>query len=170
MERISKYFIFPIILFLLITSNPSSIRAQDSHGNIINLNNSSYKDFTFDDLINKYRGKILYIDFWASWCKPCLKEMPHIKELQDYFAKENFVIIFISNERNIDAWQYKIQELKINSDHYHANPDIWNEIKSILNLSSIPRYVLINKKGKIVDKDAIEPSNQDLIKKIKSML
>ncbi len=55
-------------------------------------------------------------------------------------------------------------------DHYLMNPGIWKEVKQKLELSSIPRYVLISRKGKIIEKDAEEPSNPDLIKKLNSKL
>ena len=170
MESITKKLFLTAIFLVLIFSNHSYSQAQDQSYNIINLNDGKYQEITFDDIIEKYSGKLLYIDFWASWCKPCLKEIPYIIKIQEEFADKELSIIFISPDRNADAWKAKIEELEIKGDHYLMNPGIWKEVKQKLDLSSIPKYVLISHRGKIIEKDAEKPSDPDLIKKLNSKL
>jgi thiol-disulfide isomerase/thioredoxin len=165
-----KTFVLPSYLFLLVCFLPLFVQAQSKKTKIVDLNDAKYQGISFNELIKKYKGKVIYIDFWASWCTPCLKEMPQAKTLQNHFSDKDFEIAFISPERNADAWQNKIEELEIPGDHYLSNPELWKEIKKKLDLKSIPRYVLINEKGRIVNKNTKSPGHPETIKEIESML
>lgn len=158
-----------LIVFTLVVCC-TSINAQPRAYNIINLNEEKHQNIDLKELIKKYKGKVIFIDFWATYCQPCIKEFPYVKELQKQLRKEKFEIVFISTDRNAYQWETTIKKFQIYGDHYLANPKIKEDVKKKLNLVSIPRYVLINKKGRIVDKDAEEPSDTKLIEEIKTIL
>jgi thiol-disulfide isomerase/thioredoxin len=69
--------------FILVTT---SIIAQnnsdDGNGVMINLQEPEYAEMSFQDILDKYKGKVVYIDFWASWCGPCKKQMPYSAKIK----------------------------------------------------------------------------------------
>ncbi len=158
------------LLFFSLLISSAAIKAQPSKYKIVNLNEEKYQDIKFNDIIKKYKGKVIYIDFWASYCKPCIEEFPFIKNLQKKYSHQKLNIIFVSFDRNAYQWEQTIKDLQVYGNHYLVNSKLVSEIKEQLKLSSIPRYVLINKRGKIVNTDAKEPSNPKLIKEIDAML
>lgn len=110
-------------------------------------------------ILSDFRNKeYVLLDFWASWCGPCLKQIPQIKKLQSTFADRGLRIIGISSDRNekdwrdainqhqLDAWE-QILELSDLNDNYFAKS---SDIMSKYNVKGIPHCFLIDKEGKIL--------------------
>jgi thiol-disulfide isomerase/thioredoxin len=116
-----------------------------------------------ENIIEKYRGKLVLVDFWASWCMPCRQEFPYERELMKKYPKVSFV--FVSIDKSTDAWQNASKEYPdmLNKDNNYlllkSNKD---EVLQKIDISSIPRYVLFNKKGEIIDVNAPRPSRKEL--------
>ncbi|MFD2921168.1 TlpA family protein disulfide reductase [Terrimonas rubra] len=129
------------------------------------------ESLSFKNLLDKHKGKVVYIDFWASWCSPCIAEMKFCEQLGKDMEGQPFVIISVSLDKAFSAW--KAASAKYihdnNNSYILANPETAALIKQY-NLSSIPRYLLINKEGKVVDKDAKRPSDRQLAEDIRKLL
>ncbi|MFN8206855.1 MAG: TlpA disulfide reductase family protein [Bacteroidales bacterium] len=120
---------------------------------------------TLDTLLARYRGKVVYIDFWAPWCGPCMGEMPASKELQAHFAGKEVVFIFLGNQCKEDAWKGTIANAKITGEHYLLNNEQYKNLAARFNFSGIPHYVLVNRNGEVVDANAPRPSQKEVIGK-----
>jgi thiol-disulfide isomerase/thioredoxin len=114
---------------------------------------------SFDDVLKKYKGQVIYLDFWASWCGPCKKEMPYSQNLKKEYEGKDIAFVYISTDKNGASWLNMIDNLEISGHHYRANPDVRMEIVERFNLQYIPRYILINKDGKVADANAKRPSD-----------
>jgi thiol-disulfide isomerase/thioredoxin len=94
------------------------------------------------------RGKVVLLDFWATWCVPCVKATPHIKSLAASMAKENFTILGISVDEDRKALEGYLAKEKI------AWPQYWDQSKLLtfrtFQISSFPTYVVIDPEGKVV--------------------
>ena len=107
------------------------------------------------DILNKYRGKMIYLDFWAPWCPPCLAEMQPLKELRKKFKPKDIVFITICRNSNKE----RIKEvLDTNEMHVpgieHVDLPHNNDIHKMynqLNVNSYPYYYIINREGVIVN-------------------
>lgn len=111
----------------------------------------------------KYKGKVIYVDFWASWCGPCINEIPYIEELKKQYAKKGVVFISISTDKQFSDWKSKVDQLKIDSPYSFLIANSANSpLMKSLEIKLIPRFVLIDKAGKIVSKDAIRPSDKNI--------
>ncbi len=96
------------------------------------------------------KGKVIYIDCWATWCGPCLNEMPYSRKLMSEFNADTVEFVFLCFHSPKEASRKKVNELKLGGTHYFLDTDQSNHLQSILSFSSFPTYILIDKKGKIV--------------------
>lgn len=122
---------------------PPSIDLVDLNGN----------EFSFE----AHKGKVVYIDFWASWCGPCRGEMKKgAPALHEKFKNEEVVFVYISIDSKHTDWIKAIKEDKIEGLHLN---DPNEQVAKIYNITAVPRYMLIGKDGKIIDGEAPRPTN-----------
>ncbi|WP_055445349.1 TlpA family protein disulfide reductase [Lacinutrix himadriensis] len=124
--------------------NYASWQLLDIEGNTVD-----FKDF---------KGKVVLINFWATWCPPCIAEMPSLQKLQSDY-KDKVVFLFVSNEKKekIDAF--------LSKNKYLFNVFTPLENPSEFEVSSIPRTLLINKEGKIIiDKEGAANWNSKTVR------
>lgn len=118
---------------------------------------------SWNQILEKYKGKVIYVDFWASWCSPCVREIPFLEELKEHYANKGVVFISISTDQHFSDWKGKVDQLKIDSPYSFILANSANSaLQKSLEIKTIPRFVLIDKTGKIVVKDAIRPSNKNI--------
>lgn len=108
----------------------------------------------FKDILKKYKGKTVVIEVWASWCGDCVKAMPKIKELQA--NNPDVAYLFISMDKAADKWKTGIEKHELKGQHFMANDQMKGVFGKAIDLDWIPRYIIIDKKGKIVLYRAIE--------------
>ncbi|MES2629219.1 MAG: TlpA disulfide reductase family protein [Bacteroidota bacterium] len=105
--------------------------------------------------LSAYRGKYIYLDFWATWCKPCRDEIPFLEKLTADLKKDSIVVISVSLDEELDTWARIVRLKKMTGIQWFAEKDA---VISAYNLASIPRYVIIDPQGKIVSANAERPS------------
>ena len=101
------------------------------------------------NLKSSFTGKALLIDFWATWCAPCLSEMPYSKKLHSA-TKDlpiEFVYLCTSSSSSIDKWKSKIAELEIPGTHIFVEDNIETELMKLFSVSGFPSIVFIDKNG-----------------------
>lgn len=112
---------------------------------------------SFEDLLKIHKGKPIYIDFWASWCGPCIAEIEPLKEMEKAFnSKVDFISISIDEEKN--KWLKAIRKYSLNtSNQWLMAKD--SPLAKYLAIQSIPRFILIDKYGQVVSLNAPRPNN-----------
>jgi thiol-disulfide isomerase/thioredoxin len=107
--------------------------------------------------LERYKGKVIYIDFWATWCGPCINEFKYLDQLKAQFADRNIVFLSISVDENKDRWKEFMQ--KVNEVKYHGI--VSRDQISNYNLSAIPRVIIIDKDFKLVAIHGPLPSSKE---------
>ncbi len=109
----------------------------------------------FYDIASQYKGKILFIDFWATSCGPCVATIKSMKETRKkYEDNPDFEFVFITDEAQSPIKAYtnftKEQEMK---NLHRVDTDIYNRFRQLFRFNGIPRYVVLNKQGELIDGD-----------------
>lgn len=125
--------------------------------------NTKNKQIDLEYIRNTHRGKVIYFDFWASWCAPCLKLMPDSKKLMDDFKHKDVVFIYISIDKDLDKWIQANEKEELGNENSflainYPEAKFYKELK----LKSIPRYLIFDKQGKLIHKNAPSPNSKEI--------
>lgn len=164
MSKVVNSIILYIILILMVScSKDAKVEDnQTTEGKDPYLTEQIYRiepevlspKFTLENLngesksLEDYKGKVLFINFWASWCGPCVHEMPSIASLNDYYKNDNEVEILLINLGEDKATVESFME----KEGYNIETllDTGNKVGGLFGIRSIPTTIIINKKGFIV--------------------
>ncbi|MCG2431966.1 TlpA family protein disulfide reductase [Aequorivita xiaoshiensis] len=129
-------------------SPATNFTIRDSEGKLISLEN--------------LRGNIIYIDFWATWCKPCLSEIKPSSQLQEKLKDKEIKFLNICIESEYNTWKRMVLNQNIEGINLFADKEIEKKLKEDYMIQALPRYVIIDKNGKIYDFSAKRPSDSEL--------
>ena len=125
-------------------------------------------DFTYPDANGKlvslsdFKGKVVLVDVWATWCGPCKQQIPYMKEMEEAYKGKDVAFISVSVDENDKKqdWLNMIKEKEMGGIQLFASG--WSKICKDYNINSIPRFLVFDKKGNIVSIDAPRPSDPKL--------
>ena len=117
-------------------------------------------------------GGIVVVNVWASWCGPCRAELPFLKKIEEKYNGRNieFVSISVDVAKDHDKWKAFVTEKQLQGIQLFADKDWKSDFIMSYGINSIPRFILIDPKGMIVDADAARPSDPKLAEKLDSLL
>ncbi len=116
--------------------------------------------------LSDLKGKYVYIDVWATWCGPCLREIPSLKVVEEDYKNKNiqFVGISIDEPKDYDKWKTMVSEKELVGIQLIADNNWKSKFVEEYAILGIPRFILIDPQGKIVSADAPRPSDPELRK------
>ena len=128
----------------------------DRYGNIHSSHSTVYK--------KDQPSQLTYIDFWATTCKPCIKELPFLEELDSKYTNEELHIVSISIDNKSDEplWEKQIYENNHSWNNYLLKDGMGSDLVEKLGLFFIPRYVILDKNGLMINERAPRPSNEQI--------
>src|SRR5690606_92296 len=126
--------------------------------------------FAYPDLNGKkvslddFKGKLVYIDVWATWCGPCIQEIPALKKLKEDYKNKNVEIISISIDvaKDFDKWKKMVADKQLKGVQLFADKDWQSDFVKAYGIDAIPRFLLIDKNGNILNADAPRPSSPQI--------
>ncbi len=133
--------------------------------------NFKYPDPTGNEFsLASFKGKVVLIDVWATWCAPCKAEIPHLKKLEEEMKGKNVAIVSVSvdEEKDKEKWKKFIVDQELGGTQLYAKG--WSDMTKFYQINGIPRFLLFDKEGKLITHDAPRPSNPDLKKMIEKYL
>jgi len=160
-EKISNPF---IASYIELKNNETKAKVEANKklkGAVVNDVPKTAADKVFDAILAKYKGKVVYVDFWATWCSPCRAGIERIKPLKDEMAKENVAFVYITNQTSPKV-TYDNMIPAIKGEHYRVSADEWNVLCGKFKISGIPHYVLVGKNGKVINPELGHLQNEAL--------
>lgn len=130
-------------------------------------------DFQAKDLNGKtyslkdFKGKYLYIDMWATWCGPCKREMPYLKELENKMEGKNITFLGLSIDEDKVAWEKMVKSGELSGVQLLLGRG--SRFQRDYNINGIPHFILIDPDGKIINPKAVRPSSPDAEKILKAL-
>lgn len=119
--------------------------------------------------LSDYKGKVVYLDFWASWCGPCRQQMPFAKEVKKHFQGQDVVFLYVSIDDTDEKWKKGIEAMQVEGVQTRSGG--WSgDLPKIYNVSSIPAYFLIDKQGNFAARPPRPSQKQELIQVIETLL
>jgi thiol-disulfide isomerase/thioredoxin len=108
--------------------------------------------------LHEFKGKVVYIDLWASWCGPCKEQQPHLKALMAHYRSQKEIVFLclavLDKEKN---WIKSVRKEKIPALQWY---DVQGDVQKFYHVNAIPRFIIIGKEGELVSLDAPLPSHQ----------
>lgn len=169
-----------VIAVLILLNAPNTIAQKNlTKPEFINDTTSS-----FEKLTSRFKGRVVFVDFWASWCVPCRRELEKkrdIKAFADFAQKHNIVILYISDDRNEKDWESYLSKNLLIGYHVLTGSYLKSEIRSRFGVPKsirhpefgtaffIPRHMIVDKDGKVIDNNAGRQGNVKVYNQLKSL-
>lgn len=109
------------------------------------------------------QGKVAYIDFWATWCAPCCREIPFFEKVwKQYEKNDQIIFVSISQDDNQQAWEKKMDKDQPGWPNYIFEKISGRKFLDAMGINAIPRFVIVGRDGKLITVDAARPSDKDI--------
>lgn len=121
----------------------------------------------FQELIAPYRGRVIYVDFWGTWCNPCMNEMRHVEALHEALKGLPVTYMYFANKSPKGAWQKASQAIGLDGEdcvNLRLPDQQQMAVEEYLSIRKFPTYLLIDPNGNIVNNDAPRPSEPEAVR------
>ena len=117
------------------------------------------------DVVEASKTVPVIVDFWATWCGPCIREIPYLKEVEKKYHDANIQFVSVSIDRldDFEKWKTFIADKELGGIQLYADGDWKSSIITDYAIDGIPRFILVDPEGNIVSADAPRPSNPALV-------
>lgn len=125
-----------------------------------NISNENVKSTEY------FKNSLVYIDIWATWCKPCIREFPYLDTLKEEYKGKNIRFVSVSFDAKKVDWEEYVNKNKMAGSQFWVDPSNKKIYDDGFNITMIPRFILIDTEGKIIDANAPLPSSGSEIRKL----
>lgn len=121
--------------------------------------------------LESLKGSYVYLDLWATWCGPCLIQFPYLKQLKKTYKDRpiKFVGISLDDPKDKEKWKEFLKKEALEGIQLLADKDFKSDFARFFNITGIPRFILLDKQGRIIEKNAPNPSSKEIHKLLNSL-
>lgn len=142
------------------------------------LNNAKTPNFDYENhkggktTLESLKGKYVYIDVWATWCGPCRAEIPFLKQAEEKYhgKKIEFVSISVDVDKDYNKWKSFVTDKALGGTQLFADKNWNSDFIKAFGINSIPRFILIDPNGVVIDAEAKRPSDPKLSEQLDSLV
>ncbi len=167
-EEIKSYFENSSFIEYLLEANELTIGKIQIPSVVKNTPDVS-KEKLMEAIISRYKGKTVIVDFWATWCAPCLKAMRKFNKEKRDLQNKDVIFVYIADISSPKSL-WKEKAAGISGDHYYLNPDEWKYLKESFNFDGIPSYLIYDANGVLKNKVTAYPGTEKMKKMIEEVL
>ena len=176
-ERITNPYLLEKLLSInnyYVNVSKQTIANEASLKNVDHLKDIYDADEIFNKLIEPYKGKVIYLDFWGTWCGPCRENMKLAGAVEEALHGKDVIFMYLANNSPEQSWKSIIKEMNLTGEnivHYRLPDQQQSMLERKLSINSFPTYMIIDKEGNIVNSKAPSPKDKDgLIAEINRLL
>lgn len=162
MKRFLVYIFLLLFQFGFSQEIPKEMKTKFSKQALAHkLQDENGKEISVSDILRQHQGKVVILDFWAGWCRDCLKAFPKAKELEANNPDIDF--IFLSLERSKESFLKSLDKYEMNGKENYWFASGWkNDFNNYIDLNWIPRYIVVDQKADIAKYYAISPEDPEI--------
>lgn len=169
-QNIKEYFGNAELAKIILQKNEEVVKiAVNKEETQIHKTPDVAKEKLMETIIDKYKGKVVLVDFWATWCGPCLNAMKEMGPLKQELKGKGIIFVYITDTSSpLKLWEERTNS--IDGEHYYLSAEEWGYISDNLNIDGIPAYLLYDKSGVIKYKTIGYPGTEKFKEKIEELL
>lgn len=145
----------PVPLYVTQQSFPDSVMN-------INLVRENGEVLRFSEMLDKYKGKKMLVDIWASWCRDCIVGLPKLEDLRAKAGTETVAYVFLSVDKDDSKWKAAISKFNIRGEHYRIEGAWKTALSNYIILDWVPRYLVLDENSRIIMPKAISAEDAAL--------
>jgi thiol-disulfide isomerase/thioredoxin len=170
--NITVYFTNPEVTKILFRKNDEIVKLAVGTGffkTVINKTPAVTKDKLMKAIVSKYKGKAVLVDFWATWCGPCMEAMKEVRKVKNEMQGKNIAFVYITNVSSpLKLWNEDI--VSIGGEQYYLTAEEWKTIMDSFGFTGIPSYLFYDTKGVLKNKVTAYPGKEKMTKMIGELL
>ena len=168
-KNIESYFKNKSYVSILLDENEKVLKlASNKIDSATSISNNTSLNL-MDSILAKYKGSVIFVDFWATWCMPCIAAMNESESVKKEFVNEKVVFVYIADPTSTrKTWAQKTTEL--GGEHHFATEEEWAYLKEFYNFTPIPHYLIFDKKGVLNYNKVSFMGNEEMTKLIQASL
>lgn len=163
-KKVGKYLLF--LMFLSLLEPHTGLAQQSSPVKGMDMTHYVFRDTAQNEVsFKQFEGRYILVDLWASWCYPCRQEFPAFDALSNDWKDKNIAFVQLSIDADERRWGFGLSDLAVRKPtalQWYVNNNL--DFLTDLQVFSVPRYLLIDPKGKLYDPDLRRPTDPELIR------